>query len=482
MGPLSKVAIGFFFAGAVAIAGGCNLISGLSDLSIAATTTLGTSSSTGGGGTGGSGGETGGTTGSGGTTSTDSGACSDMAKNGDETDTDCGGPTCSKRCAAHQTCKVSSDCETEICEGKCETATQIAVGNAFACAVYCWGANGRGQLGTGARDASSKPVKVSLANVVQVTAGGTPQTPNDGHACARTGDGAVHCWGANEHGQLGTGDTKDFSLPATIPGLESAKHVAAGGAFGCAIQSNDTVACWGSNEFGELADGGGPDSPDPVAAIDLGKVTGLGLGNRHGCAALAGGVVWCWGNNSRKELASEAISSAAKAGLVAGVASPKLVRAGSDFSCALEEAGLRCWGDNSDSQLTDAVAGDLTATPTTVALADVSAVALGSDGDAAASNDPAGGHACALLPMGEVACWGNNRSGQLGRGTKSEKEAVPAKVAGLTGVLEIAVGAEISCARLTSGAVRCWGRNDVGQLGAGMTGDAQSSPLPVAWP
>jgi hypothetical protein len=42
--------------------------------------------------------------------------CSDGVKNGDETDVDCGGPTCGK-CANGKACKMRSDCQQDVCLG-----------------------------------------------------------------------------------------------------------------------------------------------------------------------------------------------------------------------------------------------------------------------------------------------------------------------------------------------------------------------------
>jgi alpha-tubulin suppressor-like RCC1 family protein len=50
-------------------------------------------------------------------------------------------------------------------------------------------------------------------------------------------------------------------------------------------------------------------------------------------------------------------------------------------------------------------------------------------------------------------------------------------VVGLSGVEELALGWRFSCARSTSGTVRCWGSNADGALGTGMPGD---SLVPVA--
>jgi hypothetical protein len=42
--------------------------------------------------------------------------CVNMAKDGTETDVDCGGPTCSL-CADTKSCKIPSDCVSAICKG-----------------------------------------------------------------------------------------------------------------------------------------------------------------------------------------------------------------------------------------------------------------------------------------------------------------------------------------------------------------------------
>src|SRR5262249_22971244 len=42
--------------------------------------------------------------------------CSDGIKDGDETDTDCGGKTC-PGCAVMKTCKVGGDCASGVCQG-----------------------------------------------------------------------------------------------------------------------------------------------------------------------------------------------------------------------------------------------------------------------------------------------------------------------------------------------------------------------------
>jgi hypothetical protein len=42
--------------------------------------------------------------------------CTDLTKDGDETDTDCGGPTCVARCASGKMCVANGDCTSNVCQ------------------------------------------------------------------------------------------------------------------------------------------------------------------------------------------------------------------------------------------------------------------------------------------------------------------------------------------------------------------------------
>ena len=75
---------------------------------------------------------------------------------------------------------------------------------------------------------------------------------------------------------------------------------------------------------------------------------------------------------------------------------------------------------------------------------------------------PGGGHTCALLSGGSVACWGGNWSGQLGDGSTTFSP-LPVAVSGITTATGIAAGRDHTCALLSGGTVWCWGKNQYGQ-------------------
>jgi hypothetical protein len=92
------------------------------------------------------------------------------------------------------------------------------------------------------------------------------------------------------------------------------------------------------------------------------------------------------------------------------------------------------------------------------------------------------GFTCASLEDFTAMCWGENRKGELGRGTTGGESATPAPVNGLTGVTFVAASAALNqhaCASVLGGVsiVRCWGTNGAGQLTDGTQTDS-NVPVP----
>jgi alpha-tubulin suppressor-like RCC1 family protein len=161
-------------------------------------------------------------------------------------------------------------------------------------------------------------------------------------------------------------------------------------------------------------------------------------------------------------LAPTRAEAAEPEGFLAGIAQ---IDAGDGHTCArLTDGTARCWGDNFEGQLADTTTDDRHL-PTVVLREDGLAPLIG------IAQIDAGFHTCARLTNGQARCWGSNWEGELGDGTTEERHlpvvvTVPGGTA-LTGVAQISASDTFTCARLTNRQVRCWGRNEYGQLGDG---------------
>lgn len=74
-----------------------------------------------------------------------------------------------------------------------------------------------------------------------------------GHTCALLATGAVFCWGANDRGQLGDGTTEDRARPVRVVDLPPAVGLEAGGEHTCALTEDAAIHCWGDNRRAQLA-------------------------------------------------------------------------------------------------------------------------------------------------------------------------------------------------------------------------------------
>jgi alpha-tubulin suppressor-like RCC1 family protein/phosphatidylethanolamine-binding protein (PEBP) family uncharacterized protein len=346
-----------------------------------------------------------------------------------------------------------------------ENVIQLSLGGSHSCAllgtggVVCWGANSFGQLGDGTETDRLTPVSVTglTEGVAQIAVG------ND-HSCALLNSGAVRCWGFNPSGQVGDGSSGSNRLtPVNVTGLTNGvTQIAAGGNASCALLGTSQVRCWGSNSHGQLGDGTfGIDRLTPVGAINLSEeVLQLETGGGHTCVLVASGDVQCWGSNLDGAIGNGGslqliqLTPVGVSGLDDGAS--HIALGGSHTCAALKTGAVRCWGSNWTGQIGDGTLYEPRSTPV-----DVLGLSSGATHVAAAS------HTCALMSTGDVRCWGRNTGGQLGDGTTTDR-LTAVNVLSLNGqVVQIATGSEHSCALLNTGRVQCWGYNFSGQIGDG---------------
>lgn len=343
----------------------------------------------------------------------------------------------------------------------------IATGAGHTCVLYtdqsirCTGQNSQGQVGNGGFTSVFEPAAVSgTVNPVSVGAGLE-------HTCTLVGDGRMQCWGANFTGQLGDGTMGGFAMaPQFVHNVTNAIKAITGGFFTCAMLPDRTMQCWGRNQDGQLGNGDSTtDVPLPAPVQGLGPVLDFAAGGYHACAMLADRTVRCWGRNVRGQVGDGTSNSpVTQPHIVSGLNSAATLSLGSYHSCALlQDATVQCWGDSDHGQI-GAQGLAFSSVPVTVSgIANAVRVGTGFQ------------HSCAVLSDGTVRCWGNNAFGQLGNGTTTDS-ASPVQVQGIANPRAVALGAGHTCALMPDASVLCWGENDLGEFGAGT---ATNSLTPV---
>ena len=356
-------------------------------------------------------------------------------------------------------------CETGFLKtgGRCTQLTQLAVGSDHACgllpdaSVVCWGANVRGQLGSGSPTFGGSPYPVlvrGLPAVQTLVAGGD-------HTCALTRDG-LYCWGSNRRGELGTPSTGSWvngplsPTPVLVPLNKTIVGLAAGYDSTCAVVADRTVWCWGGNHWGQLGDGSTVDRMTPAPVDGLNNVASVSMGMVGACAIQFGGLLSCWGDGY---LAGDGtgLQRPRPTAILADVAQ---VSIGFFHACAIQKSGgVRCWGSNFHGELGDGTTSPRYS-PTPI---NVPGVML---------EMTAGGyHTCGLLNTGRVSCWGMQWTGAVGNGsTSNDSQLTPVMVPNLTGVQAVRSGSSSTFVFKSDGSIVRWGLNRDWVLGPAQSG------------
>ncbi len=332
--------------------------------------------------------------------------------------------------------------------------TAVGAGARHACArltsgvVVCWGANDKGQLGEGS--AAFSPVAVPVPGIDPVAE--LAVSPDD-FTCVRHDDGGVSCWG---HGAR---------KPLRIAGIAGATALAAGDRAGaCAVLVDTTVRCWTMDNIGKSAE-------DP--APGLRDVVQIATASDHTCALRKSGAVSCWGENCAGQLGDGTRAAQRAPVAVVDLARALAVAVSPARSCALlPSQTLACWGAagwSCDPAIADRCIPDSRASACGYLAGTRPRIARGVTRVAAL---PAGRLGCVVLESGGVACWD-------GRAEAPAFPGVAGPIEGITGALAVSSGERHACALVVDGTVRCWGEDDVGQLGDGALRQPSAVPTTV---
>ena len=335
---------------------------------------------------------------------------------------------------------------------------QVSAGGEHTCAVttadlaYCWG------LGSHLTPA---PVSGGL-EFLEVSAGGSTNRRDSLLSCGITTAQRLYCWGTD-------------LVPSEVPGGRKFRQVSVGARYICAVNPFDVAFCWGSNQFGQLGTGGGSTQTPTRVAGGL-KFRRVFAAASQTCGATLDNRGYCWGWDVFGQGGSGMPGVHPKPTLIAGGLSFRQVRPGSGIDSGLNspelDTGVGCGVTQNDR----AYCWGLGPLGSTSGQSNTPVLVAG--GRRYSTVQPGLGHGCGLTTAGLAFCWGSNQAGQLGRpGSFSQ---TPVRVAGgleFEGISVDPTGTH-TCGVTAAHQVYCWGNNGSGRLGDG-TRTNRTTPVAV---
>lgn len=275
--------------------------------------------------------------------------------------------------------------------GTGRTVRQFSLTYSHACSILdngrikCWGDNRNGRLGIGDTEFRGDDDNEMGDNLPYVDLGtddsGTPWKAKAiaaGYAtsCAILSNDQVKCWGRNNNGQLGIGDTADRGdglatdntspeddMGNNLPFIDlgegrSAKSIHPYYQRTCAILDDNSLKCWGQAGYnGPFGNGlSGTQAPQTIDTGEHG-VLSVGMNEYNTCVLLTNNELKCLGDNSYAQLGhdksyitygkavGQTLLDAPVTDLGTGRYAVDLPAAGYEFNCALLNTNeVKCWG------------------------------------------------------------------------------------------------------------------------------------------
>jgi len=314
-----------------------------------------------------------------------------------------------------------------------------------------------------------------------------------GTTCALSATGLVKCWGRNDSGVLGLGDTQSrgdvkSQVPSKLPAIDlgtarTAIAISVSGAdSACALLDHGEVKCWGNNQFGQLGTGTTDNRGDEVGemgdalepiALGAGRsAIGVSAGSNYSCAVLDDGSVKCWGSARDGQLGGDSLDDALspeKFVVVDLKRKASAVSASDGVSCALlDDGSVKCWGNAFYVPRSDAAdldnSGGVGDFPT-----EISGLVALTFASGKVHSIVAGRVSEAILDNGSLMLWGFGYQGWTHAGVPPDDFATLSAIdlGSNRKVRSSDVDLYHACATTDDGALSCWGFAPHGALGLG---------------
>jgi len=236
---------------------------------------------------------------------------------------------------------------------------QLAAGGFQTCgidtagALFCWGWDGGGAVGTGVDTNYWEPQAITPGTKYLDVVTGLDST------CGLQEDHVVRCWGTNTSGALGLGgENFVVPLPTPVVGAHRFSSIDSYGTHTCGIELDGSICCWGRNDTGQAGNGTWVDNEVPVKLESTESFVQVTTGAHHTCARTAAGQTLCTGDGQYGQLGTGLLDFSSRVVSVVGGLPFVDIEAGSHFTCGrLASGATYCWGDSSTGQLGGGFAG-----------------------------------------------------------------------------------------------------------------------------
>lgn len=320
--------------------------------------------------------------------------------------------------------------------------------------LFSWGRNNRGQLGLGNTTNYSSPKQVGSGAIWTKVA-----AAQEWSFGIKT-DGTLWAWGRNFRGVLGTNNTYYYSSPVQVGTLTAWASVTVARSTALALKTDGTLWSWGYNSQGQLGIG---DTTRRSSPVQIGALTNWAKlakpsGGWISSAIKTNGTLWAWGMG---------YFGGQGRGNTTDYSSP--VQVGSDTWSEIQPLGtgtlaiksngtLWASGGNGQGQL---------GLGNTTNISTFTQVGSSTDWSSLGGALYTG---IAIKTDKTLWAWGNNGVGQFGNGTTTSTSS-PVQVSALTvwSLISAQGSSTPVLAIKTNNTLWAWGDNSIGQLGLGNT-------------